>query len=522
MSPDRPHPYHKLSSACIIQALSLLSFLTLNLSYGQEGSRIILEQAQTGKLEKRQGNMVQRLIGDVILRQDSTWFYCDVAMKDESDNYLEAIGNVRIKFKDSVNLYGHYLKYDGNTRIAVMDSNVVLDDNRAVLYTDHLLYDRNMDMAFYDQGGRIIDGDNVLTSIIGRYFTEIDDFYFRDSVVVTNPDYVMYSDTLRYNTETEIVYIYGPTHIYGENEYLYSEKGWYDTKSERSELYLNNRILYNEQILKADTLFYDEGGSYGRARGNIWMKDTLQKVIMEGDHSEFFRQEFYSYITGNARAILIDEKDSLFMHADTFRLVLDSSENAKHLLAYHNIKFFKEDMQGMCDSLIYRINDSVISMRMSPVLWTQSNQLTSDSILMFITDNRIDSMALFNRAFIISQDERGTFDQIKGKEMRGYFRDNQLHMINVMGNAETIYFVREEDGAMIGINKLVSSNMAIVMEDRKVSRIIYYTQPEGKMLPEDEVSQEQRRLKGFEWLSDERPETKQDIFRKRGQEPKPD
>jgi hypothetical protein len=210
------------------------------------------------------------------------------------------------------------------------------------------------------------------------------------------------------------------------------------------------------------------------------------------------------------------------MHADTFRLVMDSAENAQLLLAYHHIKFFKEDMQGMCDSLIYRIEDSVISMRIDPVLWTQSNQLTADSILMFVTDNRIDSMALYNMAFIISRDKLGTFDQIKGKEMRGYFRDNELHRINVMGNAETIYFVREDDGAMIGINKLVSSNMAIVMGDKKVVKIIYYSQPEGKMYPEEDLSQEQRIIKGFDWQDQERPRSKQDIFIKKKDNLQPD
>jgi hypothetical protein len=419
-------------------------------------------------------------------------------------------------------LYGHFLKYDGNTRIAVLDSNVVLNDNRATLYTDHLLYDRNVNIAFYNTGGRIVDEDNVLTSITGRYYTDTDDFFFRDSVVVTTPDYTMYSDTLRYNTESEIVYIYGPTNIYGENEHLFSEEGWYDTQNDLSELYKNNIIYYNAQILKADTIFYNDGKGYGKAIGNIWMKDTAQKVIMEGSFSEFFRKHHYSYVTDNARAILIDEADSLFMHADTFRLVLDSAENARLLLAYHHIKFYKEDMQGMCDSLIYRVEDSVISMRTDPVLWTQSNQLSADSILMFVTDNRIDSMALYNMAFIISKDKLGTFDQIKGKEMRGYFKENQLYRINVMGNAETIYFVREDDGAMIGINKLVSSNMAIVMEDKKVVKIIYYSRPEGKMYPEEDLGKEQRIIKGFNWQDEERPGSKEEIFIKRKEDPEPD
>lgn len=489
----------------------LLSFFCASL-FGQKTTRIKLEHAQVLRFEKVDGKQIKRLIGDVVLRQDSTWFYCDSGWQEENTNQLEAIGNVHIVYSDSVNIYGHYLHYDGNTKIAVLDSNVVLKDNRATLYTDHLLYDRSQEVAYYNTGGRIVDEENVLTSKTGRYNTNTYDFYFRDSVVVTNPDYIMHSDTMRYNTESEIVYIYGPTDIYGEDQHLYSEEGWYDTRNGFSKLYLNNRMEYQEQVLLADTIYYNENEEYGKALGNVWMKDTAQKIIMEGELSEFFRKEYYSYLTGNARAILIDKEDSLFMHADTFRLVMDSAEKAKYLLAYHRIKFFREEMQGMCDSLIYRVNDSVISMKMNPVLWTQSNQLTADSILMYVTQNRIDSMALYEMAFIISRDKLGTFDQIKGKQMRGYFRDNELYRINVMGNAETIYFVREDNGAMIGINKLMSSNMAIYIEDRKVKKIYYYTQPDGRMHPEKDLSEEQRILQGFDWLDKERPATKDDIF----------
>jgi lipopolysaccharide export system protein LptA len=264
--------------------------------------------------------------------------------------------------------------------------------------------------------------------------------------------------------------------------------------------------------MKAAMIYYDKAAGYGRAIGDIWLKDTVQDVILTGDRSEFFRQEKYSYMTGNAQAILVDKEDSLFMHADTFRLMLDSAEKAKYLVAFRHIKFFREDLQGMCDSLVYRVKDSVVAMKVRPLLWTEDNQLSSDSILLHVSKNRIDSMVLYSTAFIVSMDSHGTFDQIKGKEMRGYFRDNKLYRINVLGNAETIYFIREENGAMIGINKLVSSNMSIVIDENKVKSIIYYTRPEGTMYPEKDLSPEELILKGFEWKEDQRPKKRDDIF----------
>lgn len=513
MHPDRYRDQRSFGFSWLPIAASLI-FLPSLPSLAQKVARINIENASVLRLEKVKGESLQILVGNVIMSQDSTWFYCDSVVKNETRNTLEAVGNVHLAFSDSVDLYGHYMHYEGNTRIAVLDSNVVLKDNRATLYTDHLLYDRNKDIAFYDSGGRIEDRDNVLTSVTGWYHSRTDDFFFRDSVVVTTPDWLMKSDTLRYNTFSEVVYIYGPTTIDGEEDHIFSEEGWYDTKNDRTELVKNNLIVHADQLMKAARIYYDEAAGYGRATGDVWVRDTVQDIILTGDFSEFFRPQRYSYLTGNARAILADERDSLFLHADTMRLVLDSAERAKYLLAYHGIRFYREDLQGMCDSLVYRVQDSVIAMRLSPLLWTRENQLSSDSILMFVSDNRIDSMALFNMAFIISRDQSDTFDQIKGKEMRGYFRDNELFRINVIGNAETIYFVREENGAMIGINKLVSSTMGIMIEDRKVSSIIYYDMPEGIMYPEKELPEEERILKGFEWREEDRPKSKQDIFRK--------
>jgi lipopolysaccharide export system protein LptA len=477
----------------------------------QKATQVYLENADYAKLGSENGRNFQRVVGHAKFRQDSTYFYCDTASLYEGSN-LVAVGNIHITYSDSVNLYGDYLTYDGNTRIAVLDSNVRLIDKRATLFTDHIEYDRNLSMAYYFTGGRILNNENVLTSKIGRYFTQTYEFLFSDSVIAVNPDYTMYADTLRYNTESEIVYIEGPTNIYGKDDKIYSEKGWYDTRNNRAELSRNNQIVHLEQILKGDWIYYDRENEYGKAVGNVWVKDTAQNVILEGGISEFYRTEKYSYVTDSACAILIDAHDSLYMHADSFILVLDTADKARFLFAYHRMKFFKGDLQGMCDSLVYRVKDSVIALLRQPVLWSEENQLTSDSVWLYISHNRIDSMVLFNMAFIISRDSSESFNQIKGKQMRAYFRENQLYLIKVLGNAETIYFVRDEDKALIGINKSLASNMAILLDDRKIKKILYLTQPEATLYPEKDVVNEDKFLRDFNWIEGQRPANRQGIF----------
>ena len=479
--------------------------------HAQKRTQVYLEHADYAKLGSQNGKNFQHLLGNVKLRQDSTYFYCDTASLYEGNN-LSASGKVHIDYGDTVNLYGDYLTYDGNTRIAVLDKNVSLVDKRATLYTDHLEYDRNRLMAYYFTGGRIVNQKNVLTSKIGRYFTQSNEFQFSDSVVAVNPDYTMYADTLRYNTENEVVYIEGPTHIYGKDDKIYSEKGWYDTRNNRAQLEKNNEVAHQQQILRGDWIYYDRKEEYGKAVGNVWLKDTLQKVILEGGISEFFRNKKYSYVTDSACAILIDVHDSLYMHADSFNLVLDTADKARLLFAHHRMKFFKSDLQGMCDSLVYRVKDSVIALLKQPVLWTAENQLAADSMWLYISKNRIDSMVLFNMAFIISRDTTNSFNQIKGKQMRAYFRNNQLYMIKVLGNAETIYFVRDDKKAMIGINKSIASNMEIMLDNRKIKKILYLTQPEATLYPEKDMIDEDRFLKDFNWIEEQRPLNRQGIY----------
>lgn len=479
----------------------------------QKVTKVYIEHADQLKLVNQAGKSVQVLMGNAVLRQDSTWFYCDTAWYNDKENFLRAVGQVHISYSDSVHLYGDYMTYTGNSRIAVLDSNVrLVDKKRATLYTDHLEYDRTMATATYNTWGRIVDEKNVLTSKKGRYFTRLSEFLFSDSVVVVNPDYTMYADTLKYNSETEVVYIEGPTDIYGKEDHIYSEKGWYDTRSDKAELSRNNMIAHQEQILKGDWIYYDREMEYGKAIGHVWMKDTAQNVILEGGISEFFRQKKFSYITDSASAIMVDTFDSLYMHADSFIMVLDSSDEAKYLFAYRHMKFYKKDLQGMCDSLVYRVQDSVIALLNKPVLWSDDNQLTSDSMWLYVNDNRIDSMVLFNLAFIISRDSTETYNQIKGRQMRAYFKDNQLFKISVLGNAETIYYVRDDRLEMIGVNKSVSSNMVIMLDDSRIKKIYYLSKPEAVLYPEKDISKEEQFLRDFKWITGQRPYRRSDIF----------
>ena len=308
----------------------------------------------------------------------------------------------------------------------------------------------------------------------------------------------------------------GPTIITSRENLIYCENGWYDTRTDKSQFTDDAYMITKEQKLTGDTLFYDRFTGYGTARRNVLLTDTVQDIMIFGNYAEFHKQEGFSFVTDSAMAVLVDKEDSLFLHSDTLWVLFDSAQNAEFMLGYHHVKFFREDMQGKCDSMAYNLKDSTIFLYKEPVLWSGKNQMTADSIHLTLSNGQMDTLALINSCFIISMDDtihKNTFNQVKGKVMTGYFTNNKLDAIRVFGNAESLYYVREDNGDLIGINKTTSSNMNIYLSENEVRIITPVKNVDAHMYPENEVPTEERILKGFSWNMDKRPSGKTDIFK---------
>jgi len=492
--------------------LVLSLFCLSQIGIAQQKSRVNIEHADSYRYSAKIGKRIQRLIGNVVIRQDSTLFHCDSAYIDELKNSFEAFSNVHIEVNDTVEVFGNRVLYDGNTKIAELFDSVKLVDKNTVLTTDHLIYNRITKTAIYDIGGTIVNKENILVSKQGLYFTESRTFHFRKDVVLTNPDQETYSDTLIYNTNSETAYFLGPTVIRGKESIIYCEDGWYDTKNDLSKLNRRPSITNKDQTITADSLIYDNNTMFGKAMGNVRIIDTLHKVILSGRKGELWDQRGLSYVTDSAIAITYDENDSLFIHSDTMWLNFDEERKAKMVKAYYGVRFFRNNLQGKCDSLSYNMSDSTIRLYYEPVLWSGKNQLTSDSIAIAVSGNKVDSLMLYSTAFIVSKDTIDTYNQIRGKNMVAYFTRNDLSKINVVGNAQTIYYVREEDGNLIGVDIAASSDMTIRMKNSEIQTISYKKQVDEDMFPEKDLSEKETKLKGFSWQNLIRPASKYGIF----------
>ncbi len=480
----------------------------------QRKTRIQILHADHYHYNARFNKNIQQLIGHVRLKQDSTLFLCDSAYLNDKLRNLDAFGHVHINVNDTLNIYGDRLHYNGKTKIGELFGNVKLEDSKAVLTTSHLVYNRITGMAFYDTGGTIVSDSNVLKSRRGDYDTRAKIFYFKKNVVLTNPDQVTKADTLIYNTINKTAYFKGPTLIRGNNSIIKCVDGWYNTATDRVQMRKRPEIESGEQFLTADSILYNNHTGFGRAMGNISVLDTLHSLLVKGKKAEIWNNKGITYVTDSAEAITYDQQDSMFLHADTLWVYFDRTHNAKKMLAYHTVRFYRTDLQGICDSLAYAVSDSVIRLYHRPVLWTGKNQLTADSIFISIHNNRLDSLTMFNTSFIVSLDTLRNYNQIKGRNMVGYFRNNRIYRVKVDGNAQSIYWVRDDKKQLVGINKAESSYMIIRVKDNEIKAINYIEQASETMYPEKDLPPNGRILKGFQWYENLRPRSKYDIFRK--------
>lgn len=478
-------------------------------------TRIHIEHYDKAVYSKSMGD-VQRLIGHVKMRHDSAYFFCDSAYFYQKTNSFNAYQNVHIIVNDSVEIFSDLLDYDGNTRFAEFFDHVKLIDDSTTLYTEYLTYDRNLHLASYPDSATTVRGDKTLKSHYGYYRDRLKEFSFFENVEVYSPKYQMYTDTLFYNTSIEKMWFQGPTTIINKENVLEGTHGYYLVNEDHVHLYQRPYMHNETQQMWSDSIFYDRTRGLAQAYDRVDMIDTSYKVIMRGDYVEMWENKGLSFATDSAYAISYDGGDSLYIHGDTLFMYFDKQkEEAEKLIARRNVRFFKSDMQGKCDTLTYLKADSTIQMRVAPILWAEDSQLTGVDIDIKLKDHNVDWVLQKGNAFIISQDSIEGFNQIKGQDILSKFRDGNIHQVNVDGDkAETIYWIRDDDGGTIGIDVANSETMVIEMENQSVSIIKSFKNIDETMYPEKDLNESSRYLPGFKWHDEARPRDKDDIFRR--------
>lgn len=500
-------------------------------------NRVFLEHADL--LTKADEDSFMVLVGNVEFSKGGMIMRCDSAHYVPETESMDAFGHVSMTQGDTLEVTADELNYDGPSEVAVLYANsgnkVRLRNREVTLETDVFVYDLNINLGYYEVGGVLTDPQNRLESLKGEYAPSTKEANFYTNVHLNSRDEKdtldIYSDTLYYSTITHIAELHSPSTIVNARGTIYTTLGVYDTDSNFCSLFQRSQVVTPQgQTVEADSLFYDRNAMYAEGFGNLIMTDSAHKSELRGDYGFFNQATDSSFVTGRAQLVEFSKEDTLFLHAryiQSFR-VFDSIEVAEDTLlhtpaytridtshvavAFPRVRFYRSDLQGICDSIRFTRSDTTMRMFISPVVWSEDRQMFGTSIEVKLNDSTIERATIPENAFNAQHIEGEHYNQISGKEMIAQFKNGEMRQLNINGNVEIIIYPEESDST---INKMVKAESSFLegwFRGRVTERIKMWSQTTGTATPLFLSRPSQYYLPKFKWYESIRPLDRYDIF----------
>ena len=482
--------------------------------------RVYLVHADELRYNQYQNGDAQVLTGHVHFRHVGANLYCDSANFFQQTNSFEAFGHVRMVQGDTLSLTSDYAYYDGNEQIAQARYNVVLKHRKTTLYTDSLDYDRMYSFGNFFEGGKLVDNGSTLTSDWGEYHTDSKMAMFYYDVRLRNKKFYLTTDSLFYDTRLSRAHIVGPSNITSGSSHIYSEDGYYNTKTEMSELFGRSVMKDKGRSLVGDSVYYDSKNGLSHAYSNVVYVDSVNKNKMTGDYCEYNEETGYAMTTKRAVAIDYSQRDSLYMHADTFKVFtfnINTDSVYRKIHAYNKVRAYRVDVQAVCDSLVYNSQDSCMTMYRDPIVWNNGQQLFGEEIRAYMKDSTIDHVHVVGQAFSVEQlADSVHFNQVSSKEMMALFNKGEVYETNATGNVLIVYYPMDDsDSTLIGLNYTETPKLRMFLEKRKMKKI-WMEKPTGVIYPMTQIPPSKYFLPGYAWFDYIRPLNRDDIFNWRG------
>ncbi len=486
----------------------------------QQG-KVFLEHSDRLVMDDKVSIEYQKLEGNVRFRKGDMYMWCDSAYFYDGTGSINAFGNVRMEQGDTLFVYADELDYDGQTDLATLYADqgkkVKLINRDVKLETDVFNYDLAIDLGYYEVGGVLTDKQNRLESLQGEYSPSTKEANFYIDVALSSisdtDSLKMYTDTLTYSTATHIAEIVCPTEIISKDGVIYTSSGTYNTDQALADLYDRSLVVTsNGNTLTGDTLFYDRQKGYGEAFGNMILTDSVRQSSLHGDYGFYNELTDSAFVTGRALAKEYSREDTLYMHGDTIQSFMLKTDSTHVMNVYHKVRFWRVDVQGVCDSLSFHENDSILYMYRHPIIWSGARQIFGNKINIHFNDSMVDWALLPDFGFMAEHVDEEFYNQLSGTEMKAYFADNEITRLDVNGNVVATYLPEESDSTINKIGNAVGSFLRANFAGRAIERMVLWPEPDNTLTPLYLAKKSLFYQPKFKWYEPIRPKDKEDIF----------
>jgi lipopolysaccharide export system protein LptA len=466
------------------------------------------------------------------------------------------------------------LKFNATSKIVTFLAPSIIVQDSAQIYTERGYYDITNKRADFFQSPQYVKKTKKSWANFIRYDGKKKEITLLGNSYVEDIDFLAYASKIIFNEKTEVSVLTGGAYIRDKDKVITGDTITYDGINETYSTRGRTNIVDGALKLEADQVDYDNEREIGSANGRVIWQDSIERIIIMCDFVEQSNKTKYLKATGGfdrktekpdsqsttvqlSRPLLIKkmQQDSLYISADSL-LSLRPSEFAKKdtskiktqslpaapdslavvvsdtlnarsamardttkkeegrvILAYHDVRIYKSDMQALCDSLSYSNLDSTFNLYQEPIIWTDKSQYSADSISLLLAENQIDQVLLKNESFIITSPDSVFYNQIKGRNSHAFFENGKVNRVRVEGNSQSVYYVLDNNDLYIGINKTECSDMLIEFKDNDVKGIVFYAQPKATLHPMKGADHETLKLPGFSWEEERKPVSVQDLVK---------
>lgn len=486
-----------------------------------EGERVYLLHADELRYDMFGRNPDAQIVkGKVSFMHQGGHLTCDSAYFYQGTNSVKAFGHVHYRQGDTLSLTCERAEYDGMMQMMHARRNVVLHHRRQTLKTDSLDFDRLYNMANFFDGGTLIDGKDRLVSDWGEYHTETREAKFVFNVKLRSGKDVVTTDTLYYDVPTSTAHMVGPSKIVSGSSVVHTADGYYDTKTDKAKLFGRSTLVDKDKSITGDSLYYVKNGE-STGYGNVVYVDKKNKNSLTCNYLRYNEKTGMGFATKRPVAIDYSQKDTLWMHSDTMRIYtfnINTDSVYRKVHAYPHVRAFRNDMQAICDSLVFNSKDSCMTMYKDPVIWNANRQMLGEEIRAYMADSTIRFAHVIGQALSIEQmPDSVHYNQITSSEMKSYFEKGEMKMTEAIGNVQTVYYMtNDKDSSLVGLNYLETDTMRMYLGAARKLDKIWTNKFTSTMYPITQVPPAKYKLPNFAWFEDLRPKDKNDIFVWRG------